>query len=366
MNNTPMVVVQILPELNNGGVERGTVEVANFLAQQNVCSIVISAGGGMLYQLHDEVEHVTLSVGKKSLTSLLLIRKLRRFFIEKKVDIVHARSRLPAWLAYHAIARIKNNKPRFVTTVHGLYSVKNYSSIMARADRVIAVSQTAHNYIKQNYPSHLRCEPVTIYRGIDPKAFPYGLVPQSDWLKELYEKFPVLNNSKIVLLPGRLTKIKGVRELELWLKNIPSETLLVLTADPSKDKYAQRLKVWFDDIGVSESIAWIGLQSSMAQLYAIADVVLNVSIRAESFGRTVIESLAIGTPVVGYDHGGVGEILDVLFPYGKVPVGDQQYLANRINTVLVNPPPVENKQVFVLQNMLQQTLTLYRELFNGV
>ncbi len=359
-----MVVVQILPELNNGGVERGTVEVANYLAEQGVCSIVISAGGRMLYQLHKEVEHFTLSVGKKSLTSLLLIRKLRQFFIQKKVDIVHARSRLPAWLAYQAIARIKNRKPRFVTTVHGLYSVKKYSSIMARADRVITVSQTAHDYIKNNYSSHLHQEPVTIYRGVDPKAFPYALTPEDDWLQQFYQKYPILENSKIVLLPGRLTEIKGVRELELWLKQVPAQSKLVLTADPSKDKYAQRLELWFREIGVNESVVWIGLQSSMPPLYAVADVVLNVSIRPESFGRTVVESLSIGTPVVGYDHGGVGEILNAIFPSGKVRLGDQGQLSRSINEVLKNVPQVENKQVFLLENMLQQTLALYRELIN--
>lgn len=363
-NKSPLVVVQILPALNNGGVERGTVEVANFLAQNGHTSIIISAGGKMLEDLSEKVEHISLSVGKKSLTSLLLINKLKRLLIEKKVDIVHARSRLPAWLVYKSLAKIKKHKPRLFTTVHGLYSVKRYSSIMARGDRVIAVSMTAADYIKTHYSNYLKVEPQIIYRGIDPDEFSYGHEPGTSWLQDLYTKHQQLVGCKIVLLPGRLTSLKGAKDLLFWLKYQENNAKLVFTANPKNDMYAQRLYHWFKDKGVEQRIVWIGLQKSMADLYGLADIVVSTSTRPESFGRTVIESLAVGTPVVAYNHGGVGEILNEIFPQGQVTLGDFKELSNKINQVLQDKPIIENRQPYLLNNMLQQTIELYHEATN--
>ena len=359
-----MVVVQILPALNNGGVERGTIEVANYLAKNGHTSIVISAGGIMQEKLSSAVQHITLEVGRKSLLSLLLMTKLKNIFVDKNVDIVHARSRLPAWLAYKAIAKINNKKPKFITTIHGLYSVKRYSSIMARGDKVIAVSQTAANYVMDNYSQFLKQKPLIIYRGIDPKEFSYGYKPESHWLTNWNIENPQLNGQKTVLLPGRLTDLKGVKDLLIWLKDKENDALLVLTAYPETDKYAARLEQWFKQQGVQQKIKWVGFQKSMVNLYAVVDVVVSTSTRPESFGRTVIESLAVGTPVVGYNHGGVGEILGELFPQGCVEVGNTKHLSSRLNSVIKNMPQVPDKQKFILDNMLSQTLNVYQETIN--
>lgn len=356
-----MVVVQILPALNNGGVERGTVEIANFLAQAGHTSIVISAGGLMQDKLSTQVKHIQLAVGKKSLTSLLLIKQLSKIFSQHEVDIVHARSRLPAWLAYKAIAKIKTNKPKFITTIHGLYTVKKYSSIMARGDRVIAVSFTAADYITKNYSRYLINKPHVIYRGISTKEFPYGYRSDPLWLKKWFKKHPQLVGHKIVLLPGRLTTLKGAKDLLVWLQSSDNKAKLVLTANPENDTYAAKLQQWFKEKGVEERIVWVGIQNSMANLYAVADVVLSTSIRPESFGRTVVESLAIGTPVIGYNHGGVGEILSEIFPQGKVELNNQIQLSNKINEAIEHEPKVKNSQPYSLNNMLEQTLKLYRE-----
>ena len=360
-----LVVVQLVPALNNGGVERGTIEVANYLAEQGNKSIVISAGGIMCNQLSSQVEHIQLNVGKKSLTSFFLINKLKKLFIEKKVDIVHARSRFPAWLAYLTIKRIKPNKPRFITTIHGLYSVKRYSSIMARGDKVIAVSQTAVNYVQNNYPKDLLVTPTLIHRGIDPKVFPYAFNPDILWMQNWYEQNHQLVGHQIVLLPGRLTRLKGVKDLLPWLKSKNNDAKLVLTADPEHDMYAARLYHWFKEYGVEHRVHWVGIQKDMTPLYAVADVVVSSSNRPESFGRTVIESLAIGTPVVGYNHGGVGEILSALFQQGKVDVGDTRQLADCINGILKRKPEIKNRQPYLLSKMLKQTLKLYKDALNA-
>jgi glycosyltransferase involved in cell wall biosynthesis len=357
-----LVVLQILPALNNGGVERGTIEIANHLASNGQTSLVVSSGGQMCEKLSPKVKHIEMPVGKKSLRSLFLIKKLKQLFIEYKVDIVHARSRLPAWLAYKAIAQIKTNKPKFVTTVHGLYSVKHYSSIMARGDKVITVSKTAHKYTLYNYSRHLKADPQLINRGIDSQEFPYDHQADFMWLHHFYERNHQLVGHKIVLLPGRLTHLKGVKELETWLKSKDNDAKLVLTANPENDLYAARLYHWFKEIGVQNRVIWINLQNSMADLYAIANVVVSVSTRPESFGRTTLESLAIGTPVVAYDHGGVGEILHAIFPQGKVELGNKASLSEKINTVLKQKPQIPNKQPFQLKDMLDKTLNLYQNL----
>ncbi len=359
-----LVVVQLLPELNNGGVERGTIEVANYLANNNITSIIVSAGGSLLDKLVDGVEHIELNVGKKSLFTIRLISTLKRVFKEKQVDIVHARSRLPAWIAHKAIAKIKTNKPKFITTVHGLYSIKKYSSIMARGDRVIAVSQTALDYCQDNYSSYLQSPPKLIYRGINPKEFPFGFEADVMWLQNWYEKNHQLVGHKIVLLPGRLTALKGVKDMLTWLKTTENDAKLVLTADPESDMYAARLYHWFKKQGVERRIHWVGLHSSMAELYAIADVVVSTSVRPESFGRTVLESLSIGTPVVAYNHGGVGEILSKMFPQGKIELGNGQQLADGINQMLADGVQVKQQQPFLLEDMLAQTVNLYHEVYN--
>lgn len=361
----PLVVIQLLPALEKGGVERGTVEMANYLAAQGHTSIVISAGGRMQADLSKEVEHINLNIGKKSLMSLLLIKKLRQIFIQKKANIVHARSRLPAWLAYKTIAKIKTNKPKFITTVHGLYSVKRYSSIMARGDAVIAVSQTALDYINHNYAPYLKAQPQLIYRGINPVEFPYGYEPDVLWLQKFYETHHQLVGHQFVLMAGRLTALKGAKDLLTWLQSHDNDAKLVFTADPEHDFYAAKLFHFFKEHGVEQRIVWIKPNNEMKQLYAIADVVVSASRRPESFGRTVLESLAIGTPVVAYNHGGVGEILNKIFPQGLVELNNTQTLSDQINATLNNKPIVENNQPFQLENMCQQTLKLYEKINNA-
>lgn len=236
---------------------------------------------------------------------------------------------------------------------------------MARGDEVIAVSQTAADYVMANYSHYLNAEPHIIYRGIDPQEFPFGFEPDVMWMHRFYEKHHQLVGHKIVLLPGRLTALKGVKDLLLWLKSGENDAKLVLTANPEKGGYTVKLYHWFKENNVENRVHWIDVQSSMAELYAIADVVVSTSTRPESFGRTVLESLSIGTPVVAYNHGGVGEILTSMFSQGKVEPQNDQQLAKNINKVLLENPQVEDLQPFLLDKMLSQTIMLYKESMNA-
>ena len=147
-------ILQILPSLDYGGVERGTVEIASELVQKNYRSIVVSGAGGLVPELiNSGSEHIDLPVGKKSIACLSLIPKLSLLFKEKHVDIVHARSRFPAWLTHFALKNIEpKHRPIFITTVHGPYTVNRYSKIMTTGARVIAISKYIKKYILENYP----------------------------------------------------------------------------------------------------------------------------------------------------------------------------------------------------------------------
>ena len=166
--NKKISVLQVLPDLNSGGVEKGTLEVNKYLVKNGHRSIVISNGGRMVKELiNDKGEHYKLAVGKKTPLTIFTIFKLIKFIKINKIDIVHARSRLPGWVSYLALRFItKNTRPTFITTFHGAYSVNIYSSIMTKGDKVIVVSKTIKQYVLRNYKVDKK---IRIGEGVDDK-----------------------------------------------------------------------------------------------------------------------------------------------------------------------------------------------------
>ncbi len=363
-----LTILQVLPALKMGGVERGTIEFAHHLKQQGHRPIIVSGGGPLVAGLDaHQIEHISLNVGKKSLSSLLFIKKLQRIILESQVDVVHARSRLPAWLCYWAIKRMKlSAKPKFVTTLHGLHSVNRYSSIMARGDAVIAVSTTAKGYLEKNFNAHLKAEPELIYRGID-EQFDYAHQADPAWLKSFQHKLAAeLTNQqacKKVLMPGRLSQIKGVEHLIVWLESTSHTCKLLFTAQQDESNYSQKVKQLFDQHQLSDRVVWLGVERDMADLYASVDLVVSVNNKAESFGRTVLEALSVGTPVVAFSHGGVAEIMSELYPEGQVKAGDDVELAERMDAFLTDPPKVQAHEKFSNLSMFEKTMAVYQNLF---
>lgn len=369
MDERRLTVLQILPDLQGGGVERGTVEVAAELVRRGHRAIVVSGGGGMVSELlRVGAEHIRLSVGKKSLLSLRHVGRLRRLFRREQVDIVHARSRLPAWLAYLAWRGMKKEtRPRFITTVHGFYSVKRYSAIMTRGERVIAVSDSIRRYIVDNYPKAKPENIVVIPRGVDPKYFPAGYRPPSGWQSDWYAQFPGLLEKRIITLPGRLTRLKGhhafidlVARLKQDMPDI--HALIVGGEDPKRQAYAREIRQKVSSLGLDDTITFTGQRNDIREIYGVSNLVLSLSSKPESFGRTVLETLALGIPVVGYDHGGVGEILAALFPEGRVPPGDTDALYETVKKLLSTGPHEVHENPFTLQAMLDATLAVYHSL----
>lgn len=366
-----LTVVQTLPALHSGGVERGTLEIARALVAAGHRSIVISSGGRLVEQLVREgSEHITLPVHRKSVVSLFQVRPFRRLLETLKPDIVHARSRIPAWVAWLALRRMSlSMRPHFVTTVHGLYSVSPYSAIMTKGDKVIAVSETVRQYILENYPA---CPPEhveLIYRGVDPDEFPYGYQPSSAWLAKWRTDYPQLTGKKVLTLPGRITRLKGHETFinmisALKEEGIPVHGLIVGGAEAKKQSYLDGLKQQVTDLGLDDDITFTGLRNDIRDIFAVSDIVYSLSSKPESFGRTVLEALRIGRPVIAWDKGGAGEILARIWPEGQVPDQDTDRLRLQTRQQLSAPRVIPETKDFLLASMCQETLDVYRQLAN--
>jgi glycosyltransferase involved in cell wall biosynthesis len=361
-----LVVVQLIPALHSGGAERSALEVARALVAAGHRSIVVSAGGRLVAQLEAEgSEHISLDIGSKSPRTLLRLNALRRRLRELQPDIVHARSRLPAWLGWWALKGM-TPRPHFVTTVHGLNSPGLYSGIMLRGERVIAVSQTMRDYVLSHYawldPARVRVIP----RGIDPDAFPYGHRPDDAWQKAFFAEYPQLAGAPLLTLPARGTRLKGHHEAieliaELKRRGIEARLLLLGVIEPGREAYVEELRRLIRERGIEAQVVLSPPRNDVRDIYAVSALILQLSIKPESFGRTVVEALSLCRPVLGYAHGGVGELLAELYPAGRVPLGDREKLVERAAELLRVAPPIPMLQSYRLSDMQQAVLALYGE-----
>jgi glycosyltransferase involved in cell wall biosynthesis len=365
----PLTVVQVLPALESGGVERGTLEVARYLVGHGHRSLVISAGGRLVAQLEGEgSQHLTLDLGRKSPWTLRHVPTLRRLLQAVQADILHVRSRMPAWVAWLAWRGMDpHTRPRFVTTVHGLYSVNAYSAIMTRGERVIAVSHTVRDYLRQHYPALEEDRITVIPRGIDPAAYPHGYRPPPAWLAQWHAQYPQLQGKKLLTLPGRITRLKGHEDFIELIRRLkaagePVHGLIVGGAEAKKQAYLNELQDKVAQARLQQDITFTGQRPDLREILAISDLVLSLSSKPESFGRTVLEALSMGVPVVGYAHGGVGEQLQGAFPAGCVSLGDVDTLMRKCRAMQAGTRIHPFAPLPTLNAMLTATLALYETL----
>lgn len=365
-----LTVVQLLPALHSGGVERSTLEIAQALVGAGHRAIVVSAGGRLVQPLLDKgAEHLTLDIGRKSLLTLRHVASLRRLFAEVGADIVHARSRLPAWLGWYAVRGMPQaQRPHWVTTMHGLNSPGRYSAIMASGERVICVSQTVRDYLLQHYPATDPTKLRVVPRGVDSGQFPR--VARNDRRPRLAvaAQYPQLaGDGPLLLLPGRGTRLKGHhRALQLLAslraQGIPALLWMPGTREPGREAYVSELEQLAQSLQLSDAVVMSAPTAKIAQAYAASDLVLQLSEKPEAFGRTVLEALSVGRAVVGWNHGGVGELLAQLQPSGAVARFDQPGLNATVAQLLAQPPALPTKIPFTLQAMQRATLNVYDEL----
>jgi glycosyltransferase involved in cell wall biosynthesis len=364
-----LTVAQLLPALESGGVERSTLEIAGALAAAGHRALVVSAGGRLLPALEATgARHLALAIGRKSPLVLRHVRRLRRWFGDEGVDIVHARSRLPAWLAWRALRGMEPaRRPRFVTTVHGLNSPSRYSAIMARGERVVCVSETVRAHLLRHYPATDPARLRVIERGIDPAAFPRAPLPDRDARAAVAARHGALaGDGPLLLLPGRGTRLKGHADAIALLAALRAGGLdarlwLCGARESARARYVAELEAQAVQGGVADALALTAPTDAMARAYAASDLVLQLSRKPEAFGRTVLEALAVGRPVLGWAHGGVGELLARWQPRGAVAPFDASALAQGALALLADPPPPVTMPDG-LRAMQQATLALYAEL----
>ena len=375
----PPTVMQVLPKLITGGVERGTVDIACAVVEGGGRSIVVSAGGPMVQELkRSNIEHFELPVASKNpLTMRKNVRRLINIAQDQKVDIIHARSRAPAWSAWHA-AR-KTNK-YFVTTFHGTYGHSNwfkrrYNKIMTKGDRVIAISDFIAGHILKIYgisPSNLRVIP----RGIDIKKFSPNNVSHERRVK-LASEWRLPDDKPIIILPGRLTRWKGHTVFLEAIKKLGRNDIqcLVVGSDQDREEYRRELERQIENYGMEGTIHVVGHCDDMPAAYMLTDIVISASTDPEAFGRIIVEGQSLGRLVIGTNHGGSTETVIEGQTGWLVKPNDPAILAETINKVLnlteqqrdkVTKSASEHiKRYYSKEIMCAKTLDVYNELILG-
>jgi len=355
--------MQLVPELNEGGVERGVVELSRELVKRGIESIVISAGGRLVPQIEAEgAEHIVMDVASKNpLTAPLRVTRLRRCLIERRPDILHARSRVPAWLAYLA-----NRSARFpfVTTVHGFNSVNPYSRVMTYGDRVICVSTAVKEYIQRHYRVP-EGKIVVIPRGVDLDRFDPAKVDRT--FMNGFSKQYGLEGRFVVTAVGRITQLKDyetyIRAIGILRAEVPEALGLVVGGvRKDKEKYFRSLRKLVTSLGLDDHVRFTGSHSNMAEIYALSRVVVSSSRKPESFGRAAAEALAMNVPVVATGHGGILDIVKEGETGFLFNPGEYEDLKNKI--VPADRLPRTGLRGFIadqfsLEMMVEETIRLY-------
>lgn len=365
----PLTVLQLLPALEAGGVERGTLEVADALVKKGHRSLVVSGGG----QLSDTLiaagsEHIMLPVGKKTPFSIRLIPVLRSLILRENINIVHARSRLPAWLAWFAWKSLPTgNRTRFITTFHGPYAQNAYSKIMVRGEKVIAVSEYIQRYILQHYPDTDQKKIEVIPRGISATQYFPDYKPADQWLSDWRREHPQLAGKFVLCLPGRISRRKGHEDFihiinQLVAANHNVHGLIIGSVNKSKLEYLGTLQNMIKKHQLAKHITFIDHRHDIREIMSVCNVIMSLSRLPEAFGRTVLESLGLGVPVIAYDIGGVAEIMGRVYPAGLVEHGNISDALEKITALFSSTPAISSIHEYQLETMLNRILGLYESM----
>ncbi len=333
----PPAVLQIIPSLVSGGAERGTIELAGALVEAGWTAYVASSGGPLERQLARlGAHHLRLPLASKN---PLVIRRnaaaLREIIRRRRIDIVHARSRAPAWSAWLAT---RTTGRRFVTTFHNAYDsdlpLKHwYNSVMARGERVIAISQFVGEHVARVYgvgPERLRVVP----RGVDLRSFDPRRV-KGDRVAELAAQWRVPEDAKVVMLPGRLTRWKGGLDLIAAVARLGRGDLCcLLVGAEQRPGFRRELERAIERLGLLGMVRIVDDCRDMPAAYMLSDVVVSASTDPEGFGRVIIEAQAMGRPVVATDHGAARETILPGVTGWLAPPGDPAALAAAIGEAL--------------------------------
>jgi glycosyltransferase involved in cell wall biosynthesis len=371
MPSVPPTILQVLPALEGGGVERGTIDIAQAIAAAGGVALVASAGGRMVPQLERVGgRHAALALMTKDplniwLNSFALGRLIRR----ENVSLVHARSRAPAWSAFWAARRARLP---FITTWHGVYDEaipgkRLYNSVMARGERVIAISAFVAERLRALHVPESRIR--VIPRGVDTAVFNPDAVT-GDRVHRLAQAWRLPTDAPVILLPGRLTGWKGGALLLDAMARLPHRDAFAVFVGGGTDRVASSLARQAERLGLADRVRLMGHSEDMPAALMLADVVACPSLKPEPFGRTVIEAQALGRMVIAADHGGAAETVADGTGW-RVPPGDPAAWAEALQQAL--SLSAEDKAVigatarahvaahYTMEAMQRATLAVYGE-----
>ena len=381
---TKIKVLQVIPKLGFGGAETGCYDLAHYLAEQGCKSFLITSGGDLLkFVRRDKVKIIRLPVQSKN-PIIIFFNFIIIFFIILfyNIDIVHARSRAPAWSCLWACYF---SRKKFVTTFHGTYNFSNklklfYNSVMVRSKLTIAGSNFIFNHINKNYQKYLnpsKKKLMVIFRGINLEYFNPKNIPESK-VNILAQNWKIDKNDFIILLPGRLTMWKGkeifIEALSLLVENHSKNNFhaIILGSDQGRNSYSKKLLLLVERYRLTKKITFIKNCKEMPVAYKLANVVISSSTKPEAFGRIAVEAQSMNKPIVASNLGGSKETVlnrksGLLFESK-----DTEELATIINKLMdmdheslnlmgkEGRKNVENK--FNVDQMCQTTFTEYKKL----
>lgn len=371
-------ILQVLPALNTGGVEQGVIDVSAAIVEAGGKSIIVSNGGQRIYELQRQgAEHIEMPVHSKNpLVMYRTAKRLNRLINERKIDIVHACSRAPAWVCAKAV---KDTAARFVTSCHAAHKIsgnlkRRYNSAITKGERVIAVSHFLADYLENEYhadPTKIR----VIHRGITVERFhPNSVTP--DRLVRLSTDWRLPEGAQIVFMPARLTRLKGHMYLVDALAELGNKELfcVMLGAAEKKSAYAQELVNHIEAKGLSAQIRIVDHCNDIPAAYMISTAVVAPSLVPEGFGRVPVEAQAMGRPIIATDHGGARETIirdktgwlinmDAPADFAKA-LDEALNLTVKERAILATRGMAHIGEHFTLEQMCSKTLDVYAELLN--
>ncbi len=377
--NAQPVIMQIVPELGPGGAEQGCIDIAAELVASGAQAIVVSNGGPRIHELQRSgAVHINLPVHSKNpLVMWKNVLKLRQLIRRYNVNIVHARSRAPAWSALQACKKIS---ARFMTTCHAPYNIDGeskrfYNSSIARGERVIAISETVAKYLRENYKldnGKIRVIP----RGIALEKFhPTTVTPER--LITLSRQWRVPDGANIIMLPGRITRWKGHHVLIEAIARLGRRDIfcVMIGSDQGRTEYRKELEDTIQHKGLGGRVRIVDHCNDMPAAYMLATVVISASTDPEGFGRVPVEAQAMGRPIIASDHGGAQETILRGETGWLVKPGDPAALEAAIHEALaLNPTQrailatramAHVAANFTREQMADKTLNVYAELLQG-
>ena len=346
---TKINVLQVIPRLGYGGAETGCYDIAHFLTENDCGSFIATSGGELLkFVKKDKVKLFRLPVHSKNpLLILFNTLMLILYIIFYKINIIHARSRAPAWSCYFASIITRR---AFVTTFHGTYNFKSnfkkfYNSVMLRARLTIAGSNFIFSHINENYSEYITREKKlrVIFRGINVDYFNFKNISVLKQEK-LKQEWGLSSNKFTILLPGRLTYWKGqekfIESLNILIEdyNITNFQAVILGSDQGRKVYSKKLINLVERYSLNKKVKFISHCKEMPLAYSLADVVVSASIEPEAFGRVSVEAQSMGKPIIASNIGGSKETIinkktGFLYKYD-----DPRELAKSLNTVIQLSP----------------------------